>query len=378
MYESVRLGRHKAIPAEHTSAAADVHTLEPMQREYLSATMQRVSRSFALVVPCLQAPLQEYFATAYLLCRALDNIEDCARGLGWQKQRFAEFRRLLWEPQAAPAQLSEWQVDEWPGLSEDERALMTADGGAPLWSVYESFPARIRAILQTWIPRMAKGMEEVLDPAQSPPVVVRQGVRVLSTAAAYNDYCYTVAGTVGAMGTELVIDHYGLPDELARTLLAGSEACGRALQKTNVLKDFAEDLQRQTCYLPDEWLAEIDYAPLGMGGAPADWTARVLGDILTELRSATAYVLDVPHRAADYRVASLMCLLPAYETLRSAALHRRELFTAGHQIKITRPTMARCVADAVALATDDDAIMGRSRDLETQIRAALSSGEPAS
>lgn len=374
----MRLGRHKAIPAEHTSAAADVHTLEPMQREYLSATMERVSRSFALVVPCLQAPLQYYFATAYLLCRALDNIEDCARGLDWQKRRFAEFHQLLWEPQAAAEQLSVWEADEWPGLSEDEWVLMTSDGGGSLWSIYESFPARTRGILQNWIPRMAKGMEEVLDPAQSPPVVVRQGVRVLSTAQAYNDYCYTVAGTVGAMGTELVIDHYGLSEELASTLLAGSEACGRALQKTNVLKDFAEDLQRQVCYLPDEWLREIDYAPLALGGAPVDWTARVLGDILTELRSATTYVLDVPHRAADYRVASLMCLLPAYETIRSAALHRRELFTAGHQIKITRPTMARCVADAVSLATDDDAIVRRSADLEAQIRDALSPREQAS
>lgn len=373
----MRLGRHKAIPAEHTSAAADVHTLEPMQREYLSATMERVSRSFALVVPCLQAPLQYYFATAYLLCRALDNIEDCARGLDWQKQRFAEFHQLLWEPQAAAEQLSVWEADEWPGLSEDEWVLMTSDGGGSLWSIYESFPARTRGILQNWIPRMAKGMEEVLDPAQSPPVVVRQGVRVLSTAKAYNDYCYTVAGTVGAMGTELVIDHYGLSEELARTLLAGSEACGRALQKTNVVKDFAEDLQRQVCYLPDEWLREIDYAPLALGGAPVDWTARVLGDILTELRSATAYVLDVPHRAADYRVASLMCLLPAYETIRSAAQQRRELFTAGHQIKITRPTMARCVADAVSLATDDDAIVRRSEDLESQIRNALSPREQA-
>ncbi|MCX6480209.1 MAG: squalene/phytoene synthase family protein [Mycobacterium sp.] len=374
----MRLGRHKAIPAENTSAAADVHTLEPIQREYLSATMERVSRSFALVVPCLEAPLQHYFATAYLLCRALDNIEDCARGLDWQKQRFAEFHQLLWEPRAAAEQLSVWEADEWPGLSEEEWALMTADGGGSLWSIYESFPARTRGILQNWIPRMAKGMEEVLDPAQSPPVVVRRGVRVLSTAAAYNDYCYTVAGTVGAMGTELVIDHYGLSKGLARTLLAGSEACGRALQKTNVLKDFAEDLQRQVCYLPDEWLREIDYAPLVLGGAPVDWTARVLDDILTELRSATAYVLDVPHRAADYRVASLMCLLPAYETIRSAALQRRELFTAGHQIKIARPTMARCVAEAVSLATDDDAIVRYSSDLESQIRDALSSREQAS
>lgn len=336
--------------------------------------MDRVSRSFALVVPCLEDPLQDYFATAYLLCRALDNIEDCGQPLSWQKQRFAEFRHLLAAPDLAPARLAEWESLAWPGLSADERELMTGDGGRPLWSIYSGFPSGTRAILQNWIPLMADGMESVLDPDQPPPVVVREGVRVLATVDAYNDYCYAVAGTVGGLGTELVIEHYGLPDGLAQTLLKGSEACGRALQKTNVLKDFAEDLQRRICYLPDEWLARAGYTPLRLEGAPVNWIADLLGDILTELRDATAYVLDVPHHATGYRVASLMCLLPAYETVRLAAERHRDLFTPAHQIKIDRPTMARCAGNAVAAATDDAAIVRMSRELEEATREALRAG----
>jgi phytoene/squalene synthetase len=55
-------------------------------------------------------------------------------------------------------------------------------------------------------------------------------------------------------------------------LLTGSKACGRTLQKTNIIKDFVEDLARQVCYLPDAWLRSIDYTPLALAGAPAHWS----------------------------------------------------------------------------------------------------------
>ena len=361
-----------------TSMLFDVYTLKPMQRRYLTIAMDRVSRSFALVVPWLEDPLQDYMATAYLHCRALDNIEDCGQPLAWQQQRFAEFAGLLAEPESAPARLAEWEAASWPGLSADERTLMTLEGGLPLWLIYASFPARTRSILRNWISQMADGMEVVCDPAQSASVTLHRDVRMLTTAEAYNDYCYSVAGTVGGMGTELVIDHYGLSCTETTSLMAGSQACGRALQKTNVLKDFAEDLQRQICYLPDEWLRDIDHTPLQLAGAPVSWIQDLLDDILIELRSATAYVLDVPHRAKGYRIASLMCLLPAYETIMSAARQQSELFTVGHQIKIERSTMVRCIHDAASLAVDDDAIRGLSQNFERAIRdtmqtAALSS-----
>jgi len=354
-----------------TSMLFDVYTLKPMQRRYLTITMDRVSRSFALVVPWLEDPLQDYMATAYLLCRALDNIEDCGQPLAWQQQRFAEFIRLLAEPESAPALLAEWEAASWPGLSPDERALMTLEGGLPLWLIYASFPVRTRSILRNWISLMAAGMEAVCDPALSASVTLHRDVRVLTTVEAYNEYCYSVAGTVGGMGTELVIDHYGLTCAEATSLLAGSQACGRALQKTNVLKDFAEDLERQICYLPDEWLRNVDHTPLELAGAPVGWIQDLLDDTLTELRSATTYVLDVPHRAKGYRIASLMCLLPAYETILCAARRRAELFTAGHQIKIDRSTMVRCIHDAASLAVDDDAIRRLSQDFERSIRDTL-------
>ena len=87
---------------------------------------------------------------------------------------------------------------------------------------------------------MAQGMSQLGDPDQRPFFVTRQGIEVIATATDYDHYCYYVAGTVGHLATELVIRHYELTEDIARQLRPHAESCGRSLQKTNIVKDFAE------------------------------------------------------------------------------------------------------------------------------------------
>jgi phytoene/squalene synthetase len=139
------------------------------------------------------------------------------------------------------------------------------------------------------------------------------------------------------------------------------------MQKTNIAKDFVVDLQRGICYLPDTWLRDADYAPLALRGAAPAWKAQVLGDILNELRAATDYVVALPYSARGYRCASLLCLFPAYQTLYLAAQRLEILYTHQHEIKISRPTMARCLADSQALLFDNQAIRRYSQAAEAKI-----------
>jgi len=347
----------------------NIFTLLPLQRTYLTVAMNKVSRSFALVVPWLEEPLQEQMAAAYLLCRTLDNIEDCGQPLAWQKERFAEFAYLLAEPTQAPMILHQWQKYSWPGLTTDEAALMTLEDGLPLWLIYASFPDHVRAVCRRWISLMAAGMESMLDIDNSTTVTWHGDIRIQKSVADYNEYCYYVAGTVGGLGTELVIAHYGLHAKVGEELLDGSSACGRALQKTNIVKDFVEDLQRGVCYLPDEWLRQVSYQPLRLAGAPIEWSHLVMQDVLHELRNATEYVRSIPIEAMGYRIASLVCLLPAYQTMLSAAQHLPRLFTKDHQIKISREMMAQCLHNAVSMAADNDAIAEHCGGLERAISA---------
>jgi hypothetical protein len=101
------------------------------QEAYFGETMHKVSRSFALVVPYAEPPLNHYLAAAYLLCRVVDNVEDCLQPFDWKQVRFSEILHLLREPHAATEMLSYGRNENWPGLTVDEWQLMTSDKSMP-------------------------------------------------------------------------------------------------------------------------------------------------------------------------------------------------------------------------------------------------------
>lgn len=341
------------------------------EKKYLDDTMNKVSRSFALVVLSLEEPLNTTMATAYLVCRVVDNIEDCAQPFVWKARRFREFQGLIEEPASAPQILAAWSQESWPGLTQDESDMMGQIRGWILWEIYAKIPERSRFAIRRWASEMADGMLRVEDPDQHPLLENRDGVRVLATESDYNEYCFYVAGTVGHMATELVVAHYGLAEDVATRLLATCEACGRGLQKTNIVKGFAEDLGRGISYLPYAWHREADYAPLSLAGAPMQWKKKVIDDVVRDLHDATEYVLALPYDAAGYRMASLMSLLSAYQTLLLAAKRHDTLFTSAHHVKISRATMAKCQWDAHSMLADNDAVRRYSRRLEGEIDAAM-------
>ncbi len=69
-------------------------------------------------------------------------------------------------------------------------------------------------------------------------------------------YCYGVASVVGLMTVRILGVQDGSADAYAIAL-------GHAFQRTNILRDVAEDAARGRCYLPSEWEAN-DWAQLGV------------------------------------------------------------------------------------------------------------------
>ena len=342
------------------------------EKEYLSDTMGEVSRSFAIVVRSLEEPLKYYMATAYLICRVVDNIEDCTQPFAWKQQRFQELHQLVEEPASAPNILAVWSQQLWPGLTPAEAAMMgQGDESALLWEIYARIPERSRASIRHWTSVMAGGMLLIEDPDQHILLENEHGVRVLAAESDYNSYCFYVAGTVGHMATELSVIQYGLSEEVAGLLLATCEACGRGLQKTNILKDFAEDLGRGISYLPYTWHQEANETPLSLSGAPPAWKRKVIDDVVQELHVATEYAQALPYSAAGYRMASLMSLLPAYQTLLLAAKRQDTLFTPEHHVKISRQTMVKCQWDAKSMLLKNDAVWQYSHRIEDEIQRVL-------
>jgi len=122
--------------------------------------------------------------------------------------------------------------------------------------------------------------------------------------------------------------------------------------------------------LPDEWLRLTGHTPLALRGATADFRRIVLEDVLAELDLAARYVTDLPPEAADYRQASLLCLLPALETNLIAARLADKSLTPEHRYKISRMTLGQCMLDARRLMHDDAAILAHSRRMMHVIAAA--------
>jgi len=69
-------------------------------------------------------------------------------------------------------------------------------------------------------------------------------------------YCYHVAGAVGVMMARVM----GVPSDAQDTL---DRACdlGLAFQLNNIARDLWDDDAAGRCYLPEEWLAEMDIPP---------------------------------------------------------------------------------------------------------------------
>ena len=69
-------------------------------------------------------------------------------------------------------------------------------------------------------------------------------------------YCYHVAGAVGIIMAQIM----GVPSDDTKTL---DRACdlGIAFQLANIARDIGDDAANDRCYLPVEWLVEMDIEP---------------------------------------------------------------------------------------------------------------------
>lgn len=351
-----------------------IFQLTKTEKAYLSTYMNKVSRSFTLVAPQVESPLNDYLAVAYLICRVVDNIEDCVVPYSSKQARFAEFASLLSNPENAGTVLGKWELAEWTGLIPDEIEMMTIEKGLMLWQIYARIPQAYQASIHKWAGTMASGMAIVTNLDDNSLFTTHQNIRLPQTAVAYDRYCFYVAGTVGRMITELAITYYNIDHDAGIRLLTYSEVCGRALQKTNIVKDFAKDLARGDSFLPDEWMQEVDYAPFSLKDVPFWWKKKVLLDVLAELDESVNYVVNLPKTAVGYRKAGLLMMLPAYQTILLAAERYETLFTPDHAVKISRTTMGKCLIQAQVMATNDESIRTYGQELAQQIRNTLSTG----
>jgi 15-cis-phytoene synthase len=221
-------------------------------------TTRRVARTFALACRMLPREIRDDVYRLYLVFRTLDDLVDEG------------------DP-AADARVA--AVEAW------------CHGAAPA-----SREARLLADLDTrhGLPRDAlldfcRGMRDDLDGA---PVDTEEALEV---------YCYRVAGTVGLTMAAMLGTRPGVD---ARPSAA---ALGKAMQRTNILRDIDEDLANGRIYLARETLDRF--------GSPAPGAREAL--LRDQIARADALY--------DEGIAGIPLLLAGRRAIRAAAQMYREI-----------------------------------------------------
>ena len=295
------------------------------QQQHLLA---QVSRSFALTIPLLPTPLQDYVGNAYLLCRIVDTLEDEPTLECQQKQALlAQFLAALADQSLAAA----FTVAATGCLSAatpaSEQALMAQT--SEVLARYRSYPAEVQAVLARCATIMSRGMADYQQQDCS------QG---LPDLAALDQYCYFVAGVVGEMLAELFILHCPELAPRREQLLALAVSFGQGLQMTNILKDMADDRARGVCWLPRELALRqgLDLALEGWGQDQAG-CQRLLDELAGlaqgHLQDAMDFTCLLPVQQQGIRQFCLWAIGMAVLTLKRVVRQQAEAKITRRQLK---------------------------------------------
>ncbi|KAK1296889.1 Squalene synthase [Acorus calamus] len=175
--------------------------------------LQRVSRSFALVIQQLGVELRNAVCIFYLVLRALDTVEDDTSIPSDVKVPILEsFYRHIYD--------RDWHFScgtkDYKVLMDEFHHVSTA-----FLELGKSYQEAIEDITK----RMGSGMAKYI-------------CKEVETVDDYDEYCHYVAGLVG-LGLSKLFYASG-KEELAPEFLSNS--MGLFLQKTNIIRDYLEDI----------------------------------------------------------------------------------------------------------------------------------------
>lgn len=281
--------------------------------EFYQKHLDRVSRSFALCIARLDAPLRRWVSLTYLVCRILDTVEDARwRRLSEQLKTFEEFNGFLMAPERV-RQMGNWSENFPEGLPEGEVELLRE--AQTIFKDLHELPSQVKASIQSLVASMSAGMRHFAERKVS-------GVLRLRGLAEVNQYCFFVAGIVGETLANL-LSAVDSRVPLSPQLLRDSHHFGLFLQKVNLLKDQFKDEKEGRFLIPERSLV---FQSLG-------------ADALGALR----YIESIPREQLNYRVFCLWSLFLGLATLPLLKTQTEQML----EPKLSRE-MSRALFDEIA------------------------------
>lgn len=206
----------------------------------LNNLLERTSRTFALSIPLLPAPLCEEVQVAYLLFRVADTLEDTT--LYDRRLKQEALRRFAdWLVMPNPIELPELLPDPVSDNLADNELVASLD---LLRERLDACPFNIRNRIIRSVVDSANGMRQFLGTGNESTLID------LKTRDDLRSYCYVVAGSVGELLSDLFVLRYPRLGDHATQLQSLSAAFGEGLQLVNILKDREVDRAAGRCFIP--------------------------------------------------------------------------------------------------------------------------------
>jgi len=318
----------------------DAATLQPAQRALQAELLQRVSRTFALTIPKLTAPLADVVGNGYLLCRLVDTIEDelpATSSAAERKGYFVRFNEILDDPANGDAVALSTELSAALRAEAPAGERLLVERLSDVVAMTARFDEVERASLSRCVRTMGNGMHSFESGATS--------TAGLANVTQLEHYCYHVAGVVGEMLTTLFCHHSPAIDARRDALVPLAVPFGYGLQLTNILKDAWDDHERGVCWLPRDVFGSDDTdlralftdaaagSPVAIAQLDAG-LAELIGLCRGWLDDAVRYVSTLPRSEHGVRVFCLWSVSMAVLTLRKVHARRSRDIASG--AKITR------------------------------------------
>jgi farnesyl-diphosphate farnesyltransferase len=305
-----------------------------------------VSRSFNIVIQQLGDEMRDAICIFYLVLRGLDTVEDdMALDVSVKRARLKSFWQDL-------------EDDTFRMQCGDKEVYRTLMAKFPhVIKAYKELDTKYRTVISDITRRMGEGMLEFLDKGS------------MSTVKEYELYCHYVAGLVG-IGLSNLFSESGLESHKVGQRTDLSNSMGLFLQKTNIIRDFREDLDDNRRWWPEEiWRQYTPDLQTFISKRPAD---RELA--LQCLNHMVANALEhVPHciqylRSIKDHQNFLFCAIPQVMAAYTLALvfNNEEVFQ--DTLKIRKGRTARIFMETRDLASVLDIFLDAFDIMETKVR----------
>jgi len=191
--------------------------------------LAKTSRSFAAVIRALSPELRDAVCVFYLTLRALDSVEDDPNYPPEKKIPELQIFYTHLTPQS-------WSLSNC-GEKEHERELL--QNFTRLLTPFNSLKPGYREVITDIAHRMGVGMSQFVN-------------RTPDSVQDWDLYCHYVAGLVGIGLTKLFVVS-DLEDKASfGSIDTEANSMGLFLQKTNIIRDYLEDINDKRIFWPKE------------------------------------------------------------------------------------------------------------------------------